>query len=244
MMQVCWSIKGGSGTTVVASSLALVTTQSRRISTSERESGAVRDNDVLLVDLGGDCGRALGMRDIPLQGVVDWLHSPQSVDSSALDRLRVSAPNGLSLLASGNGELFDVEPQRWRELISYVRRQHQTVIDLGMNCPLEVRQMFLAAADQSLLVVRNCYLALQNPSIVDASQRIENDVIFVREDGRAHSKKDVEVATQSRVIAEIRVDPLIARSVDAGLLYSNLPRALTRPITTLVAGSVHQRHVA
>ena len=62
MVTVCWSPKGGSGTTVVAASLALVLAQ--------REGGA------LLVDLAGDVPAALGMPEPSGQGAVDWLAAP------------------------------------------------------------------------------------------------------------------------------------------------------------------------
>ena len=57
MVISCWSVKGGSGTTVVAAALSMAW--------ARRRAGA------LLVDLGGDLPAALGITgDGP--GVVDW----------------------------------------------------------------------------------------------------------------------------------------------------------------------------
>ena len=60
-MFVCWSVKGGAGTTVVAAALALVLSRSR---------------PMLLADLGGDSPAALGMPEPSGPGLVDWLASP------------------------------------------------------------------------------------------------------------------------------------------------------------------------
>ena len=57
MITICWSAKGGSGTTVIATSLGLLTTRS------------------LLVDLAGDIATALGLDVGDRPGVLDWLGS-------------------------------------------------------------------------------------------------------------------------------------------------------------------------
>ena len=57
-MYLCWSAKGGSGTTVIAAALGLVLSHHR---------------PTLLVDLGGDAPAALGMAEPSGPGVHDWL---------------------------------------------------------------------------------------------------------------------------------------------------------------------------
>ena len=57
-MFVCWSAKGGSGTTVVSAALALVLSQSR---------------PALLVDLAGDLPATLGIAEPTGPRVLDWL---------------------------------------------------------------------------------------------------------------------------------------------------------------------------
>ena len=59
-MIVCWSIKGGSGTTVVSAALAL--------SLAQRNNAPVR-----IVDLAGDIPSALGIAEPSSAGVSDWL---------------------------------------------------------------------------------------------------------------------------------------------------------------------------
>ena len=53
---VCWSAKGGSGTTVVAATLALATA-----------------TDSLLIDLDGELPAVLGLPEPAGQGIADWL---------------------------------------------------------------------------------------------------------------------------------------------------------------------------
>ena len=60
-MFLCWSAKGGSGTTVVAAALALV---------------LARQQPTTLVDLAGDIPAALGLPQPSGPGVADWLASP------------------------------------------------------------------------------------------------------------------------------------------------------------------------
>ena len=70
---VCWSVKGGSGTTVVAASLAVL---------------SARHHPTLLVDLAGDSAIALGAREPAGPGISEWLHSPNA-GADALARLAV-----------------------------------------------------------------------------------------------------------------------------------------------------------
>src|SRR4051794_33057920 len=62
----CWSVKGGSGTTVVASSLALLLA-------TRSPAGSV------LVDLAGDVPAVLGIPEPDGPGVSDWLAAGDSV---------------------------------------------------------------------------------------------------------------------------------------------------------------------
>src|SRR3954447_24799627 len=59
MLVACWSVKGGSGTTVVSAALALAV--------------AATGHDALLVDMGGDVPAALGVPEPAGPGLADWL---------------------------------------------------------------------------------------------------------------------------------------------------------------------------
>ena len=84
-----------------------------------------------------------------------------------------------------------------------------------------------ASATVSLLVIRPCYLALRRA--LDAPLR-PSGVVLVTDEGRSLGRADVEDVLGVPVRAEIRVDPTVARAVDAGLLAGRLPRGLERAL--------------
>src|SRR5438105_1478067 len=84
-----------------------------------------------------------------------------------------------------------------------------------------------ASATVSLLVIRPCYLALRRA--LDAPLR-PSGVVLVSEEGRSLGRADVEDVLGVPVRAEIRVDPAVARAVDAALLAGRLPRGLERAL--------------
>ena len=83
----------------------------------------------------------------------------------------------------------------------------------------------MAAADESLLVTRACYLALTRATALGAAP---TGVVLVEEPGRALRVADVEASVGAPVVATALLDPAIARAVDSGLLTSRLPAAWRR----------------
>jgi hypothetical protein len=57
-------------------------------------------------------------------------------------------------------------------------------------------------------------------------------VVLVTEPGRALRGTDVARSLGVPVVAEIPLDPSVARAVDAGMLLSRLPRALSQPLAS------------
>ena len=117
---------------------------------------------------------------------------------------------------------------RWELLGSNLRAEsREVVVDLGSSpfLPSSGRAVLLAAADVSLLVIRPCYLALR---LALQSPFRPTGVVLLRDEGRALKAADVEAALGVGVVAEIAVDPGVARAVDSGLLNTRLPRALER----------------
>ena len=57
-----------------------------------------------------------------------------------------------------------------------------------------------------------------------------SEVVLLSEPGRALTRADVEDCVGAPVVAEVAVDPQVARAVDAGLLATRLPRALAREV--------------
>lgn len=229
MLIALWSPKGGCGTTVVATALALI---------------ARSASDVLLVDLAGDVPVVLGLPD-PAQrspgerspaeragrpGVADWLGASHDVPTDALARLEIEVAPGLRLLPCGSRPEWTGAAEvaaRADVLTERLAQDGRTVVvDCGRaerGAPLAVA----AGATVSLLVMRPCYVALRRA--LDAPVR-PSGVVLVTEPQRAITRADVEAVLDVPVTAEIAHDATIARAVDAGLLAGRLPRPLQRAL--------------
>ena len=85
--------------------------------------------------------------------------------------------------------------------------------------------------DHRVLVTRPCYLALRRSTITPRPTH----VVLINETGRALDAKDIEAVTGVPVTATIPYGLDIARTIDAGLLTTRLPRTLTRALRPLVA---------
>lgn len=204
-MFVCWSSKGGSGTTVVSAALALTRSRSQ---------------PVVLVDLRGDLPAALGISEPVGPGVGDWLASP-TADAAALSRLVVTVTDRMSLLPRGS-ESASVGGHRWQQFVEALAAiDARAVIDAGTGLP---PGELLGPGITSILVTRSCYLGLRRAVTADVKP---SAVVLVLEPGRALTAVDIERAVGAPVVAEIPFDPAIARAVDAGMLVSRLPRALS-----------------
>ena len=211
MLIACWSTKGGSGTTVVSAALARVLAES---------SG----RDVLLADLGGDCPAVLGMADPDGPGLSDWLAAGDAAPGS-LRRLELAGPDGgrgrprgtAAPCAPGAGDRLATELASDARIV---------VVDCGPptgGIGLEMA----AGAGLSLLVIRPCYIALRRAL---AAPLRPSAVVLVEEHGRSLGRRDVEDVLGVPVRAQIPWDPAVARSVDAGLLGTRIPRPLHRAL--------------
>lgn len=208
---VAWSVKGGSGTTVVACALAVA---------------AARDGDALLVDLAGDAPAVLGIAEPPGPGAWAWLGGGEA----SLGQCAARAADRLGLVPAGSAGRTAMPDTRWEALVSAASElAPHVVIDAGTGSPPEA---LVELADEALLVVRPCYLALRRASV---AQRRPTGVVLVAEPGRALARRDVEGVVGARVRWEVPVDPAIARCVDAGLLATRVPRALADALTSRAA---------
>ena len=213
MLTCCWSVKGGSGTTVVAASLALL--------------AASAPGGALLVDLAGDVPAALGLPQPSGPGVRDWLSADAGVDADAIEHLSQPATPGLRVVPAGAGD-GEGPPSRSRvELLARTLAEQEVAAFVDLGVPGPAWQPLLARADTSLLVLRPCYLALRRATALASRP---TGIVLVREPGRALGRREVEDVTGVRVLAEVDVEPSIARAVDAGLLASRLPRGLSRAL--------------
>jgi MinD-like ATPase involved in chromosome partitioning or flagellar assembly len=227
-MLLCWSVKGGSGTSVVAAGLALAL--------------AGRGDGALLVDLGGDQPAILGRSESDGVGVRDWLVDGDAAPPDALGRLELDVVPGLRLLPAGDGRGGRTAPgvagraALLAALLDADRRA--VVVDAGPagfagHQPGEVVLDALRARHhRSLLVLQPCYLALRRASRLQVGV---DGVVLVAEAWRALSAEDIAGVVDAPVVAEVPVEPAVSRAVDAGTLATRPPRALVRALRPVVS---------
>lgn len=212
MLTLCWSAKGGTGTTVTAVGLALV-----------------HRRPTVLVDLAGDVPLVLGLPAAGGPGIADWLAA--DVGPARLARLEHPLARDLALLPRGTSSP-PATSERWRDLAGHLAADpRDVVVDAGAQPPPSA---LAAAAQRRLLVVRNCYLNLDAATAAPAPYR-PTGVILIEEPGRRLGAADVECAVGAPVVAVVLLDPAIARAADAGLMLGRVPGGLRRPLAPLAA---------
>ena len=198
---VVWTVKGGSGASVVAAGIALAD---------------ARRGPSLLVDLCGDQPALLGV-DGDGAGVADWQRAVDPREDS-LGRLARPVAPSLDLLTVGS------EPApaaaSWRAVAPILEDDPRSVV-VDAGCLPEGADP--APPGGSVLVVRACYLALRRLAGV---RHRPDRVVLVVEPGRALDRRDVERVVGAPVVATVDVDATVARRVDAGLLLRRPPATL------------------
>lgn len=74
------------------------------------------------------------------------------------------------------------------------------------------------------LVTRPCYLALRR-AVLEVAVPYAG-IVAMMEPSRALSTKDMEMALGHEVVAEVQIDPIGARTIDAGLFASRWQKLL------------------
>ena len=216
-----WSSKGGSGTSVIAAAAALYAAQTL---------GSAR-----LVDLRGDQPAILGLGADPETGVADWLAAGPTAPTDALDRLGVEIVPGLSLLPQGRSASV-LEPAVAAEagaaLAVALRDGPLTVVDVGVP-DTAVARAVLEVADVSLLVIRECYVALRRAVRNPLTARAFG-LVVLQEPGRSLGPSDLAQVLTRPVVARIPTRDAVARSVDAGTLAVRLPDPLARAAASIL----------
>jgi MinD-like ATPase involved in chromosome partitioning or flagellar assembly len=214
-MIVCWSVKGGSGTTVVASTIALMRA-------AESQRGA------LLVDLAGDVPAVLGLAESSGPGIDDWFANCDHDSRMTLQSIAIQATANLQIIARGSKQLDAKENRNFTELCAALKTfDLPIIVDAGCGLP---SPDLLAHASSSLLVTRPCYLSLRRAAQLSVSP---TGIVLVNEAGRALGKHDVEAVIGAPVVAEISFDAAIARAVDAGLLASRIPTIMSKQLAAV-----------
>jgi hypothetical protein len=214
MLTICYSPKGGQGCTTITASFGLLAPNR-------------------LIDIGDDLSDMLGVPKPLGPGICDLLAGEQTLTLDAIENLGhlnhdttrfggvetvLRSPRNVMFISAGSTHPDEVPTHRWTELSTLLADSPESwFIDAGT-----VR----AANDidgHRIMVVRNCYLALRRA----VAHPIRPDsVILVTEPGRALTVKDVEAVLPAPVTVQIAIDPSIARTIDAGVLSSRLPKAL------------------
>jgi len=209
-----WSPKGGSGTSVTAAACAI---------------HAARNGPARLVDLRGDQPAILGLGTDPETGVADWLAAGPAAPTDALDRLAVEVVPGLVLVPRGRSSSV-LAPADAAEsgaaLAVALRDGALTIVDAGVPDTPAARAL-VEVADASLLVVRECYLALRRAAAASLTARASG-LVVVQEPGRSLGPADVAQVLGRPVTARIPYRMAVARAVDAGVLPNRLPEPLSR----------------
>lgn len=221
MLLTLWSPKGGSGTSVVAAALALVS--------AGRE-------ETRLADLGGDQPAILGLplpasrsgSGRPSKGLADWLAAGPSSPTEWLDEMSLPVVPGLTLLPCGFDSGADRLPEEGGAALAVALRDGgMAVLDFGPSRGSDQGAAFAAleVADATLMVTRPCYLALHR-AVGDPRLARSAGAIVVEDPGRALDAADVAAVLGVPVVGRVPVRAEISRAVDAGVLRDRLPEPL------------------
>jgi cellulose biosynthesis protein BcsQ len=214
MFTILSSPKGGTGTSVVAASLAIVSSSS---------------SPTLLVDLSGDQAAILGLPQPPI-GLSDWANG---MTYREFDEIISLCHDNLYLAPTGTFDFETLNANAWDKLLRALSLKHSEgcniIVDLGRaDIPLALRKI----VDTCYLVTRPCYLALRRA--VDLETAFSG-VIVVNEPDRVLTSRDVESVLKLKCVAEIPYTSEISRRVDSGLLKSRLPVALQSVLSQLIS---------
>ncbi|MDW3177283.1 MAG: hypothetical protein R8J94_07865 [Acidimicrobiia bacterium] len=221
-----WSFvspKGGVGVSVVAASVAAVLS---------------KEQPVTLVDFCGDQPAIFGVGDdeAQTQGVHEWLAADSSVTPEALSNLEIEVTDALRIIPAGSSRCATMSAERCTQLVAALRQNRTVIADVGVLSadPVAPRSLVCAAGDQTTIVLRACYLALQR---VRACPVVLDHVVELVEGGRSLRTIDIEAVLGQPVTSRLPVDPVVARAVDAGLIARRIPRQLRRAVEDLRAES-------
>jgi hypothetical protein len=217
-----WSPKGGSGTSVVAAALALVS--------------AAR-GDTRLVDLAGDQPAILGLPPLASRATLDdWLAAGPSAPTEVLDDLAIPVGPGLALLP-GEALSASASPEAGAALAVALRDSGTTIADVGSGAGESdgAGHAVVDVADTALVVIRPCYLALRR-AVSDPRLGSSAGAILVEDPGRALDGDDVASVLGIPVVGRVPVRCEIARAVDAGVLPDRLPEPLAEAAANVLDG--------
>lgn len=224
MLTICQSTKGGSGTSTVTAGLAALSSRRHRSNSAAACT--------MVIDTAGDLPTILGTS-TPLIGLGEWL--TRSTDHDFFD-LCIRSDHSLLVMPRGSTAPPDALAPSWNRLAALVEQElsrgRLIYIDCGTSpVPQALVQRVPQNSRRLLLVIRPCYLALHRA----LQENVHVDgVVLVTGGGRVLKRRDVESVLRIPVVAEVPLDPDIARRVDSGLFRSRLPKSLVTALVPLV----------
>jgi hypothetical protein len=217
MLLALWSPKGGSGTSVLAASTALVLARG--------PAGGCR-----LADLGGDQPAIFGLGAEPELGLLDWLAAGPETPTEAL------APGVALCPFGGPASPLAARPaaEAGAALAVALRDGPVPVVaDCGAAAEPAARAV-AEVADATVVVVRGCYLTLRR-AVRAPALACTMGAVLVEEPGRSLSRREVADVLGVPVFARVPFREQVFRAVDAGVLPARLPDALARAASDLTA---------
>lgn len=225
MLLVCWSPKGGSGTSVVATGLAIA---AARMHADHRARGTI------LCDFDGDIPGIMGLP-VPTIGLTEWMAHPAEFD---LEEAVIDHPSGIRVLPRGSSTLPESVSAAWVRVAGELSRRSSDGWTVIVDCAGRRVAPIESHATRSFVVVRPCYLALRRAL---AGGDPLDHAIVVTEPDRVLTTHDVESVLGIRVAASIPVTADIARRIDAGVIVDRPPRKLIDNLTRVVHELVSTR---
>jgi hypothetical protein len=222
MLLALWSPKGGSGTSVLAASTALVLARGPA-------SGC------RVADLDGDQPAIFGLGAEPELGVLDWLAAGPETPTEALDRLVIEAAPGVALLPLGGpASALGARPAAEAGAALAVALRDgpvPAVVDCGRADEPATRAV-AEVADATVVVVRGCYLTLRR-AVRTPVLSATVGAVLVEEPGRSLSRREIADVLGVPVLARVPFRDQVFRAVDAGVLAARLPDTLARAASDL-----------
>jgi hypothetical protein len=193
-----------------------------------------RQYPVRLADFGGDQPAILGLPSDPAPGLGEWLAAGLHAPAGALDRIAVNVAPNVSLLPLGERLPPDIAPEAGAALGVVLANEPQLTVADVSHASAPALQALVEVSDVSVVVVRDCYVALRralrHPLVAGASGAVVMD-----EEGRALGATEVRDVLGLDVFTSVPLLVPIARVVDAGVLATRLPRPLEKAATRFLA---------
>jgi cellulose biosynthesis protein BcsQ len=223
-----WSVKGGSGTTVMCAALAAT---------------LARSAPTVLVDLCGDAPALFGSSTVHRQGLLDWLTADGSVGPETIGNLidqsrRGAGPDLLPASAPDSsddcfGTLAVHQRQRLEVGMRWLAETYdRVVVDAGSLRGTHA-EIVIGLSTATVLVMRPCTMAVR--AALRSKRSVVGAVVVGNGSGslRAH---DVEALLGVPVFGHVPTDRSIPAAVDAGTFGVRIPRQLRASVTSLQSG--------